>query len=323
MLSINPLRQEELTLNKTAKHMAIAAALVLTTNLWTSPSLAAAPTLPSSAPASVTPLHTVQLIDLPSGEVTVYDYGTIKLHAYATKDALNDEAYILEGKTNLVAIEMPSFTKDLESWKDYAASLNKPLNDVFIADHPAGASYVKGMTIYGTQGAKDAITSGVTFAITDGLYKSFGSDFHGGSDMIHINRVVPAGDLVVGCIQFRIIDRGYTYDLVIPAIHAIYTHMLGKTTHSILTSTAHMDAMTAILKEYQQAGYALILSAHSVPEGQDAVAEKIAYIQKAKELTGQCRTAAEFIAAMKEQFPMYDGENYLEMTAANLYPSAQ
>ena len=155
------------------------------------------------------------------------------------------------------------------------------------------------------------------------MYKTFGSDFHGGSDMIKINRVVPAGNIVVGGMPFRVIDRGYTYDLEIPSINAVYTHMLGKTTHSILTSTAQMDSMIDILKDYQKAGYALILSSHSVPEGQDAVTEKIAYVRKAKELAAQCKTAGEFIAAMKKQFPNYDGENYLEMTAANLFPAAK
>ena len=50
--------------------------------------------------------------------------------------------------------------------------------------------------------------------------------------------------------------------------------------------------------------------------------EKIAYVEKAKELAASCTTAEAFIAAMEEAFPDYTGQNYLEMTAGYLYPEA-
>ena len=192
------------------------------------------------------------------------------------------------------------------------------MNDIFLDAHVTGASYVSGMNVYGTQAAKDAIASGSTFATTDGLYQTFGSDFHGGSDMAQINTVV-SGKVTVGGIEFNVIDRGDTYDLEIPSINVVYTHMLGKTVHSIMPSTDAMDAMLDTLHDYQNKGYAMVLSGHSTPEGQDAVTEKIAYVQKAKELAASCTTADEFKAAMKEAFPNYAGDNYLEMTAGYLF----
>lgn len=129
-----------------------------------------------------------------------------------------------------------------------------------------------GVTCYGTQGAKDSIESGSAYAITQGLYESYGADFHGGPNMAHIDTVV-SGTVNLAGIDFNLIDHGESYDLEIPALNVIYTHMLGKTSHSILAGTDHMDAM-----------------------------------------------AETFTAAMKEAFPGYSGENYLEMTAGNLYP---
>ncbi len=117
-------------------------------------------------------------------------------------------------------------------------------------------------------------------------------------------------------ISFNLIERGEAYDLEIPAINAVYTHMLGKTSHSILTSLEHMDETAIALKTYQAKGYERILPG---PEGQDAVAEKLSYIKKAKELAAANGTAKNFIRAMQEAFPNYDGENYLEMTAGCLY----
>lgn len=120
-------------------------------------------------------------------------------------------------------------------------------------------------------------------------------------------------------ISFNLIERGEAYDLEIPAINAVYTHMLGKNSHSILTSLEHMEETAIALKTYQAKGYERILPSHGGPEGQDTVAEKLSYIEKAKELAAANGTAKDFIRAMQEAFPNYDGENYLEMTAGCLY----
>lgn len=186
-----------------------------------------------AAPAKAVP--TENHITLKSGSVNVYDYGDVKLHAYFTNDPLADVAYIVEGKEALAGIELPAFTAGLDTWKDYVKSLGKPMNDIFIVCHPAGASYIKGMNVYGTEGAQKSIVSGSTGATTQGLFAAFGADFHGG------------------------------------------------------------------------------------PEGQDAVAEKITYLNKTKEIMQQSKTADEFKAAMQAAFPAYDGLNYLDMTAGFLY----
>ena len=260
----------------------------------------------------------VKEVALESGNVTVYDYGDTKLHAFLTGDALADVAYIVEGKDALVGIELPSFTENLDAWQDYIADLDKPMNDIFLCSHPAGASYIEGMKVYGTEGAKESISAGSAYATTQGLYESFGDDFHGGADTAEINTVV-SGKVTVCGIDFNLIDHGESYDLEIPALNAVYTHMLGKTSHSILVSLGQMDSLLDTLKGYQDAGYDMILTSHGGIEGQDAVTEKIAYVKKTKELAEANDTAVDFIAAMKEAFPDYSGENYLEMTAGYLY----
>ncbi len=281
------------------------------------PTQTAVPSQPAAPQHRTQP--TVTEMTLNAGSVTVYDYGDMKLHAYATGDALGDESYIVETAAALVGIELPAFTTELDVWKTYIGTLGKPMNDIFLCDHATGASYVEGMKVYGTQGAKESVESGSTYATTQGLFETFGSDFHGGDNMAHINTVV-SGTVTVGGIQFALIDHGETYDLEIPAMNVVYTHMLGKTSHSIMTSTAHMDSMLAILRNYQSKGYAMILSSHASPEGQDAVTEKIAYVTHAKELVAGNSNAAGFTAAMKEAFPAYTGENYLDMTAGYLFP---
>ncbi len=272
----------------------------------------------TAAAFSETKTPAVREAAVDSGSMTVYDFGETKLHVYNTEDALGDVAYIVEGKDALVGIELPAFTDSLNAWQNYIAGLDKPMHDLFLCAHAGGASYAEGMTLYGTQGAQESIASGSTYATTQGLYESFGEDFHGGPDMANINKVV-SGTVTVAGIDFNLIDHGETYDLEIPSMNAVYTHMLGKTSHSILTSVDQMDSMLETLKGYQSAGYDMILAAHSGVEGQDAVTEKISYVEKAKELAASNDNTEDFVAAMKAAFPDYTGENYLEMSAGYLY----
>lgn len=251
--------------------------------------------------------------------VTVYDNGSEKLHVLYSNDALGDVSFIVEGAEELVGIELPAFTEGLEEWKDYAESLAKPMNNIFIADHATGKSYVDGMNVLGTAGAAESILYGATFATTDGLYQTFGDAFHGGDELVQITETVPFGRIEIAGIEFDIIDRGYTYDIAIPAFDAVYTHMLGKYSHSIITSAAYLDEYLSVLDEYQRAGYELLLSAHSGVEGQDAVSEKISYVEKLKKFYEENSSAEDFTTAVNEAYPDYAGANYLEMSAGYLY----
>ena len=155
----------------------------------------------------------------------------------------------------------------------------------------------------------------------EGLHKAFGDEFHGGGDTASIAKVLAAGPVTLGGIEFILVEQGDTYDIVIPAINAVSTHMLGKHTHSIIGGAGHMDAMLKTLRGYREAQYAMILPAHSAPEGQDAVSEKIRYVEKLKELAASSASGEEFKKGAIAAFPQYDGLNYLDMTAAALFPA--
>lgn len=40
--------------------------------------------------------HTFRTISLQKGEINLYDFGAIKLHAYKTNDPMDDEVFIFE-----------------------------------------------------------------------------------------------------------------------------------------------------------------------------------------------------------------------------------
>ena len=74
------------------------------------------------------------------------------------------------------------------------------------------------------------------------------------------------------------------------------------------------------MKAYQKAGYTLILTSHYIPEGREAVATKLAYLEKAQELAEAYKDGESFKAAMLAAFPDYEGAKYLDMTTNALYP---
>ncbi len=255
----------------------------------------------------------------PAYSVSVYDFDGVRIHAFNSQDALGDVCYVVEGADALVGVELPPMQATLPLWQSYVQGLGKPMGDIWIDAHPNGADYIADMNVWGTQAAADAIAGGSTYATASGLQESFGDAWN--PNYASIGNVVEPGTVAVAGIEFEVVGNGDTYDLVIPAANCVYTHMLGKTVHSIVPSLEAADAMIATLQGYQEAGYALVLSGHTMPEGQDAVAVKIAYLQQLEEIAEGSTTAEGFIAAMNEAFPGYEGANYLEMTAGYLFPA--
>ena len=289
------------------------------TSLLAVPMLGAALLFPAFPAAAAAPVPVNQTVG--QGTVHTYTYKAGKLHVFNTGDPLGDACFIVETRTGLVGIEMPSFTKDLAAWKSYVKSLGKPLDAVFITNHPTGASYVKGVRILGTQAAKDSVNHGMIHGITTGLVKTFGKDFHGAPDQIEITEVVKPGDVKVAGLTFDVIPAGDSYEIAIPAFNVIHTHMLGKKVHSIIPSEAALDQALKTAEGYQAKKYDLILSSHAGAEGQDAVAEKIRYLKAEKKIIAGSKSKADFIAAMEKAFPGYTGKNYLEMSASGLFPA--
>lgn len=227
--------------------------------------------------------------------------------------------YIVEGDDALVGVERPSTYQGNEDFVAYAESLGKPMNDQFVSAHPNGAEYTGGMNIYGTQAAADAIADGSTKETSDlvGSRTPDTWDFN----YCQVNTIVEAGTVTVAGIDFEVVECGDVYDLVLPAANAIFTHMLGGNVHSIVAGVDGADAMIAQCQSYLDNGYTLVFPTHTKPEGQQAVIDKIAYLEKEKEIAGQCSTADEFIGAMNEAFPDYEMPSYLEMSAGMFFPT--
>lgn len=254
------------------------------------------------------------------GEVTVYNFGKIKLHAYKTNDALGDECYLLENEKNVVLLESAAFKDVVQEWSAYAKSLNKPVAGALLAYHPNGYEEYGNINVYATQNALQNWSEGGSIrGLTDNFVKVFGDKIDSNLPT-SIKRVQEGRSIEIGGMKFNILTSGdAAYSIEIPEINVVYRHMMGSKSHNILVSKAHIEAEIAVMKQYQEKKYALVLTSHYVPEGQAAIAEKLVYLEKIADLAEQCKSKEAFIAAVKEAFPDYSGENYLDMTAGFLY----
>lgn len=182
-----------------------------------------------------------------------------------------------------------------------------------MAYHGAGASFLTNVPKYATQNAVDYSANGGGKALIDNFTKAFGEIFD--SSIYEITNVIPEGRVTIGGIDFEIKQTAEAFDVAIPEINAVYTHMLGHDCHSIVAGPGHADGMIAELKGYMEKGYDLILTSHHTPEDLKDAQTKIDYLENLKKIAENSVDADTFKAEVQKQYPAYSGQNYLEMTA--------
>ena len=255
--------------------------------------------------------NTFKAVKLAKGEVNVYGFGGIKLHAYKTNDFIDNEVFIVEKAGKAVIIESPCFFDNIAELTEYLSDLK--VEGMLVAYHGAGATFLPDVPKYATANAVEYSENGGGKALIDKFTGAFGDIF---DKSVHkITNVIGEGKITIGGIDFVIRPTHEAFDIEIPEINAVYTHMLGHDCHSIVAGAAHADGIIAQLNGYIANGYTLILTSHYTPEDLKDAEAKIAYLENLKKIASGCKTAEEFRAKVKEQYPDYSGENYLDMTA--------
>ena len=244
----------------------------------------------------------------------------VKLHSFGTGDNMNDYCYIVESPEGLVMIESTAYRPDVNALNEYVKSLGKPVAGALFSYHPNGYK-TYGVKIYATESAlKSWQEGGSVWGLTQSFIQAAGDKV--AEDLPESAEIIAEGQTVkLAGIDFIILHEsdGEGYGVAIPAMNAVYRHMMGSKTHNILPAVPYIEAEIAELKGYQDKGYTLILTSHNTPEGKDAVSEKIAYLEKVLELAKTCKDKDEFTAKVKESFPDYNGEAYLGMSAGALF----
>lgn len=250
-------------------------------------------------------------VRLAKGKMNVYDFGAIKLHAYKTNDLIDDEVFVLEKDSKAVVIEPPCFFDNCTELADYLKKFE--VEGIFVAYHGAGASFLPDVPKYSTENAKKYSENGGGKTLIDNFSKTFGNIFD--STVHKITNIISEGKITLAGIDFIIKQTAEAFDIEIPEINAVYTHMMGHDCHSIVAGAGHADAVIAQLKTYIKDGFGFILTSHYTPEDLKDAEVKIAYLENLKAIADRCKNANEFKTEVKKNYPNYSGENYLDMTA--------
>lgn len=254
-------------------------------------------------------------VKLAKGEVDVYEAGEVKLHAYKTNDLINDEVFIVEKGGRAVIIESPCFFDNIKELSEYVSGFSEVC--MLIAYHDAGGSFLANTEKYATVGAKTYGEEGGGKALIDNFTNAFGAAFDG--SLHNITKTISGGKKELCGIEFIIRKTPDAFNVEIPELNAVYTHMLGHDCHSIVAGAGHADAIIAELEGYIEKGVSLILTSHYTPEDLKDARTKIEYIKTLKTLAKSCDTPEQFKAKVKEQYPNYGGDNYLDMTTAMFF----
>ena len=141
--------------------------------------------------------NTFTTVKLTKGEMNIYDFGSVKLHAYKTNDFLDDEVFVVEKNGKAVVIESPCFFDNCEELERYLKDI--AVEGMLIAYHGAGAAFLPEVPKYATQNAVDYSENGGGRALIDRFAGAFGESFD--SSIHKITNVIGEGKLTIGGID--------------------------------------------------------------------------------------------------------------------------
>ena len=256
-------------------------------------------------------------IALAKGQMDVYDFGSVKLHAFKTNDLITDECFLVEKNGKAFLIESPAFFDNIAELEKYITDLGVEYAGTVIAYHAAGASFMKGKPVYSTKNADDYNHNGGGAGLVNNFAGAFGDAF---DKSIYTTTDFIEGDtLILADVELKIMRTNDAFDIEIPEINAAYIHMLGHDVHSIVAGRGHADAQIAQLDDFIARNISLILTSHYTVENLEDVRTKIAYLADLKNIAVKNADASAFKTAVQEKYPKYSGLNYLDMTAGMFY----
>lgn len=253
-------------------------------------------------------------IQLTKGLVYQYDFNTVNLYVYRTNDFIDDEAIMLVKNGKMVVIESPCFNDNIKELENFISSLNVTVEGVVLAYHMGGGKFLPNVKKYATKKANRYGTVGGGKGLVTKFAGAFGTTFD--ASIHRVTNIIPGDKLNIADIELDLIETNDAFDVVIPEINVIYTHMLGHDCHSIIAGAGHADAMVAELEGYIAKNYALILTSHYDPEDLNDVKTKIAYVKRIKEIAISSDSADCFKNTVQKEYPDYSGLNYLDITAS-------
>ena len=257
--------------------------------------------------------------ELDKGRVDIYTKNGITLYAYQTRDAIDDEVFILAKEGRGVVIELPCFYDNIRELTGFLNREGVTVEGKLVAYHAAGGSFLPRVPAYGTASSVSYNTAGGGAGLVANFKNAFGDSFD--ASLCTADRILEEGETSIAGIRFVVKPNAEAYDLEIPELNCVYTHMMGHDCHSIVAGCPHADGIISQLNYYIRKGVDLVLTSHYTPEDLKDAQTKVAYLAELKEIALTCENAGEMKAKVQAKYPNYSGLNYLDMTVGFFFPS--
>jgi hypothetical protein len=247
------------------------------------------------------------------GKIRTYNFEKIKLHMYENNDFTEKINVILEKNGEAVIIDTPIFVDNIRELEKYITSRGLKIIGKILSCH-AGASFLPNIPVYTTRKAYNFSVNGAGRELLDEHDELFGDevDTSVSENVIFLNE---GEEIEIAGIEMCIVKGNPMFDIEIPEIKAIHTHMLCHNSHSIMFDPKGARTQAKRLKRHLENGYELFMSSHHSFEGPERVRESIAYFNSLDEVSRLYKDVASFMRAMRNKFPRYDGDYYLGITA--------
>ncbi len=131
---------------------------------------------------------------------------------------------------------------------------------------------------------------------------AFGDSFD--ASICQPTQIMQDGETEIAGMKFVITSNAEAFDVEIPEINCVYTHMMGHDCHSIVADCPHADGIISQLNYYIRKGFTLILTAHYTPEDLKDAETKIAYLKDLKEISFACENAEEMKKKVQKNMPV-------------------
>lgn len=240
-------------------------------------------------------------VELGKGRVDIYTVNDITLYAYQTRDAIDDEVFILTKAGRGVVIELPCFYDNVRELTAFLDREGITVEGKLVAYHAAGGSFLPQVPAYGTASSVAYNSTGSGAGLVTNFKNVFGESFDAG--LCAVDHVLEEGETSVAGIRFVVKPNAEAYDLEIPELNCVYTHMMGHDCHSIVAGCPHADGMISGLNYYIRHGFNLVLTSHYTPENLKDAQTKVAYLTELKEIAMTCETAVEMKEKVQAKYP--------------------
>jgi len=258
-------------------------------------------------------------IKLKEGEVYLYDFGDIKLHAYKSNDPLHNLSFLLEKEGFGVVLEPQSFRKNIADCEKYVKDSGICVVGLVLAyHHSSGGNFLKDIKKYSSKERKIYGPTQNVKKIVRGLSRLFSADFDKTESLINYY-IDHDQKLTIGGIRLNAFKTTEGLDLEIPEINGRYIHMFSAQSHSLLYSIKEVEEKLKILRSCITKRYAIILSSHDLPNGTTDIKKKISYLETLRKVALRSSSAKEFKTEMIKLYPDFECRKFLDVTAKFLF----